>query len=102
MLLSIPRLGRLRRGVASFAVSLRPGREGFSLTSETPQRELQRHNSGSQPLLNYLAFELSFTIPQYPKASLVYRLHHRSGVFGTFGGVRGASDFYMLGLRYNF
>jgi hypothetical protein len=81
----------------SFAIG-----EGLSLTSETPQRELQRHNRGSQHLLNYLAFELSFTLPQYPKASLVYRLHHRSGVFGTFGGVRGASDFYMLGLRYNF
>jgi hypothetical protein len=81
----------------SFAIG-----EGLSLTSETPQRELQRHNRGSQRLLNYLAFELSFALPKYPKASLVYRLHHRSGVFGLFGGVRGASDFYMLGLRYNF
>jgi hypothetical protein len=81
----------------SFAIG-----EGLSLTSKTPERESQRDDSESQPLLNYLAIELAFRIPKYPKASMVYRIHHRSGVFGLFGGVKGASDFYMLGLRYNF
>jgi hypothetical protein len=79
----------------SFAIG-----EGLSLTSTTPERESQRDNS--QRLLNYLAIELSFTLPKYPKASIVYRIHHRSGVFGLFGGVKGASDFYLLGLRHNF
>jgi hypothetical protein len=81
----------------SFAIG-----EGLSLTSKTPERESQRDDSESQPLLNYLAIELAFSIPKYPKASIVYRIHHRSGAFGLFGGVKGASDFYMLGLRYNF
>lgn len=81
----------------SFAVG-----EGLSWTSEIPERESQRGDQESQRLLNYLAFEFAFTLPRYPKASLVYRIHHRSGVFGLFGGMRGASDFYMLGLRYNF
>ncbi len=36
------------------------------------------------------------------KTGLIYRIHHRSGVFGLFGGVKGASDFYLLGLRYRF
>ncbi len=81
----------------SFAVG-----EGLSLTSKTPARETQRNNKESQPLLNYLALELEFTLPKYPRVGLVYRIHHRSGIFGLFGGVKGASDFYLLGLRYKF
>jgi len=76
--------------------------EGLSLTSKIPERESQRDQSESRHLLNYLAIEFAFTLPKYPNTSLVYRIHHRSGVFGLFGGVKGASDFYMLGLRYNF
>lgn len=75
--------------------------DGLSLTSETPEREVQIRDN-SQRLLNYLTFELAMTLPKYPRYSLVYRIHHRSGVFGLFGGVRGASDFYVLGLRYRF
>ena len=75
--------------------------EGFSLASKTPEREVQIRGN-SQELLNYLAFELELTLPRYPRYSLAYRLHHRSGVFGLFGGVHGASDYYLLGLRYRF
>ncbi len=81
----------------SFAIG-----EGLSLTSKIPERESQRDQSESRHLLNYLAIELAFSIPKYPKVHMVYRIHHRSGVFGLFDGVKGASDFYMLGLRYNF
>ncbi|MFO8085692.1 MAG: hypothetical protein R6U27_15395 [Desulfobacterales bacterium] len=76
--------------------------EGFSLTSKTPKLELQSYEGKSQKFLNYLAIELTLTLPKYPNVSLCYRIHHRSGVFGTFGGVKGASDFYLLGLRYRF
>jgi hypothetical protein len=75
--------------------------EGLSWTSELPEREVQIRGN-SQRLLNYLAFELELALPRYPQYNLVYRLHHRSGVFGLFGNVKGASDFYMLGLRYRF
>ncbi len=80
----------------SFAVG-----NGLSLTSSTPEREVQIRGN-SQELLNYLAFELEVTLPRYPRYSLAYRLHHRSGVYGLFGGVEGASDYYLLGLRYRF
>ncbi|MFP4040438.1 MAG: hypothetical protein ACLFS7_07840 [Desulfosudaceae bacterium] len=75
--------------------------EGLSLTSQIPEREIQTHGH-SQRLLNYLAFELALTAPAYPRYSLVSRIHHRSGVFGLFGGVKGASNFYVLGLRFRF
>lgn len=75
--------------------------EGLSLASKTPEREVQIRGN-SQRLLNYLAFELELTLPRHPRYSLACRLHHRSGVFGLFGNIRGASDYYLLGLRYRF
>ncbi|MDY6824345.1 MAG: hypothetical protein SWH68_11205 [Thermodesulfobacteriota bacterium] len=80
----------------SFAVG-----EGLSVTSKRAMHEVQSRGK-TQRLLNYLAFELAFAAPSYPRYSLVYRIHHRSGVYGLFGGVKGASDFYVLGLRYRF
>ena len=75
--------------------------EGLSLASKVPLREIQ-FRGDSRRLLNYLAFELELTLPSYPRYSMAYRIHHRSGVFGLFDNVRGASDFYLLGLRYRF
>ncbi len=75
--------------------------EGLSLTSQVPEREAQIHGH-SQRLLNYLAVELALTAPACPRYSLVYRIHHRSGVYGLFGGITGASNFYVLGLRLRF
>ncbi|MDZ7760297.1 MAG: hypothetical protein U5L00_08595 [Desulfovermiculus sp.] len=75
--------------------------EGFSLTSKPPKQEVQNRGQ-SRRFLNYLTAELTFSLPQYSQLSLVYRVHHRSGVFGIFGGTKGASDFYLLGLRYKF
>ncbi|WP_291321405.1 hypothetical protein [Desulfonatronospira sp.] len=75
---------------------------GVSATTETPKRELQTDRGKSQNILNYLAFELELTWPKFPNTSLTYRIHHRSGVFGLYGGVEGASDFYLLGLRWRF
>lgn len=75
--------------------------EGLSWASRAPKREEQVRGD-SQRLLNYLAFELELALPRYPRFSLVYRLHHRSGIFGLFGGVKGASDYYLIGLRYRF
>jgi hypothetical protein len=75
--------------------------EGLSLASKVPMREVQIRGN-SQRLLNYLALELELTLPDHPRYSLTYRIHHRSGVFGLFGDVRGASDYYLLGLRCRF
>ncbi len=75
---------------------------GVSATTEIPRRELQTEKGKTQRTLNYLAVELEFTLPRFPDTSLTYRIHHRSGVFGLYGGVEGASDFYLLGLRQRF
>jgi len=47
-------------------------------------------------------FEFDFALPHEPSWSLVTRIHHRSGVFGLFGGVHGATNAFSLGIRYHF
>jgi hypothetical protein len=81
----------------SFAVG-----EGLSLASETPQFEKKYHGEETNAFLNYLMFEFDFALPDNPRWSLVTRLHHRSGVYGLFNGVDGASNALGLGIRYHF
>jgi len=75
--------------------------EGLSFATEIPEIEERHHNETSQ-LLNYLMFELTFTLPKFPKWSLISRLHHRSGVYGLFNGVYGGSNATGLGMKYTF
>lgn len=74
--------------------------EGLSLATRTPQLERDNHTRVNA-LLNYLLFELTLAPPQ----SRWYwsgRIHHRSGVYGLFDGVHGASNFIGTGLGYRF
>ncbi len=68
---------------------------GLSYTSI----ESNLDNSGTN-LLASMIFELEFELPKYEKVSLFTRIHHRStaGIFADSGG----SNFYAVGLRYNF
>lgn len=78
----------------SFAIG-----DGLSWASQVPEFE-NRNRDRSTQLLNYLFFEFAFSRPQHPGTQLVFRLHHRSGIYGTFDGVRGGSNVYNLGLRF--
>lgn len=74
---------------------------GLSFATSTPEIERDDDERTSQ-ILNYLLFELDFTLPQYPAWTLSTRLHHRSSIFGTFFGARAGSNFLATGLKYNF
>lgn len=74
---------------------------GLSYASDTPEIEAQNHKDTSQ-FLAYLMFETAFCLPEIPQWSLVARIHHRSGAFGLFNGVNGASNALGLGIRYRF
>jgi hypothetical protein len=77
--------------------------EGLSLASRTPPLEVERHQqSGSQPLLNYLAIELTLASSSSSPWTGLMRIHHRSGAWGTIGGVYGASNVLAFGVRYSF
>lgn len=77
----------------SFAIG-----EGISWASEVPERE-KKGSQGSAHLLNYLVFDVSVSPWKKKQWEGFFRVHHRSGIFGTFSGVHGASNFIGFGIR---
>jgi hypothetical protein len=73
--------------------------EGVSLLTSISNYE-NTYRERSSRFLNYLAFEMEALVS--PQWSAVGRIHHRSGAFGTYNGVREGSNAYLLGLRYRF
>ncbi|AHF62669.1 hypothetical protein Syncc8109_0258 [Synechococcus sp. WH 8109] len=71
--------------------------EGVSYNTDVSLYEKTFRENYTQ-LLNYLAFEVEAAVSS--DLSLVGRIHHRSGAFGTYSGVSEGSNGYLLGLRY--
>ena len=71
--------------------------EGISYNTDVSLYEKTFRENYTQ-LLNYLGFEVEAAVSS--DLSLVGRIHHRSGAFGTYGGVSEGSNAYLLGLRY--
>ncbi len=64
------------------------------------QREME-HTNGNATLLFYLAPELALRFAKWPNVELVYRLHHRSGLYDTLGRMQEGSNAHVLGLRWH-
>jgi hypothetical protein len=76
---------------------------GLSYANSAPDLEAFFHpETGTNHLLWHIATELTFGAPRWEAWDVVLRVHHRSGVFGTFDGVDGGSNVVALGLRYWF
>ncbi len=71
--------------------------EGISYNT-SPSNYERTYRSKQSQILNYLGFEMEALVSE--RVSLVGRIHHRSGAFGTFGGVKGGSNSYLIGFRY--
>jgi len=78
----------------SFAVG-----DGLSYNTETSEIEKEDDENAGK-WLNYLMFELTMGMPQYPRWNFVYRIHHRSSVRERIGA--GASNFVTFGIKYSF
>ena len=88
----------------SFAIG-----EGLSLATRNPDLENPRSFYGidgeseySQNLLNYLVFEVEFGLPMdayEPRAFI--RLHHRSGIYGTFCPRTCGSNYIAYGIKFS-
>lgn len=73
---------------------------GLSVYTNRSREQLKRGGNGRQ-LVNYLAFEADAALNR--QWSLVGRLHHRSGIYGTLNCVTACdNNAYRLGLRYRF
>jgi hypothetical protein len=60
----------------------------------------EENDEDAQQALNYLLFEVALGLPEYPKWDLVFRIHHRSEVFGLYGA--GGSNFVGAGIKFSF
>jgi hypothetical protein len=74
---------------------------GISYATAVPAIEAKYYDDTSQ-LLGALMFEFAFSLPRVPQWRSVVGIHHRSGAAGTFSGVRGASNAWVVGIRYAF
>lgn len=72
---------------------------GPSMTTKLPRTEEELDGS-TEYLMLYWHLETTFSLPESPW-SLLFRLHHRSPAYGTFGE-EGGSNALTTGLRYRF
>jgi hypothetical protein len=75
---------------------------GLSLLSAKSEFEDSRSDTGTSQLLHYFSPEVTFADPDYKDIELVFRLHHRSGIFGLMDGVTTGSSFVTMGMRVRF
>jgi hypothetical protein len=83
---------------------------GLSWATKNPALEEFFHpDTGATQLLWHIAVEFEFARPRRQGGespswmdswATFVRVHHRSGIFGTFDGVDGGSNVLALGLRY--
>jgi hypothetical protein len=80
--------------------------EGVSYAARTPFQEVRdRENPrfDTNRLLNFLAWDISVGTAKSKDWALVYRIHHRSSIWGIYGsGVMVGSNANALGIRYTY
>jgi hypothetical protein len=67
------------------------------------EKKREADRGGNATLLGYMGPELDFKLPdRWPNVELVFRTHHRSGLFGTIGGMFEGANATTVGLRFDF
>ena len=77
---------------------------GLNYATKIEVKERQRSapgHRGSNVLHNFSP-EMTFALPEIPNYEMVFRYHHRSGIYGAINGVYGGIQFATMGLRYRF
>lgn len=78
----------------------------FGLSAITSPTGVERaraiEHGGNETLLFYIGLEVAFSSPATPSWELVYRVHHRSGGYGTLGGVLEGHNANVIGFRHRF
>jgi hypothetical protein len=75
---------------------------GFSVATAPIGIETDRESahSGSASLLFRFSPELAFRFKTWPNFEFVYRIHHRSGLYGVLGDLKEGSNAHVIGLRW--
>jgi len=94
------------QGIALFdTVRISPGFVfGLSAISNPIGQEglRQINNRGSANVLFYLGFDVAFALADLPNTELVLRIQHRSGGYGTLGGMKEGNNANVIGIRQRF
>lgn len=72
------------------------------LTRSSPYERRRNSGGNNSNLLHYFAPEITIADPDNKDLEAVFRLHHRSGVFGLFNGVSTGSNILTIGVRKRF
>jgi hypothetical protein len=64
------------------------------------ERVREARHDGDATLLFYFTPELALQLASWPNTELVYRLHHRSGLFRTLGNMVEGTNAHVLGVRW--
>jgi len=78
--------------------------EGVSYATAIPLYERREHRQkiNGKRFENYLMFEATLSLPKRPDWQLIYRIHHRSGVFGMYDSSNSGSTAVGVGIRHYF
>jgi hypothetical protein len=76
---------------------------GLNWASEVTDVEQDRakDDEGSQ-LMHFFSPEVTFAAPSRPNLELVFRFHHRSGIFGLVSDAWGGAQYASVGVRVRF
>ncbi|MBP7001281.1 hypothetical protein [Amaricoccus sp.] len=76
---------------------------GFNYATDISDKEKARAKDGEgSRLMHFFAPEITFALPSHPEYELMFRFHHRSGVFGLVSDAWGGAQYGTIGLRVRF
>lgn len=75
---------------------------GFSVATASigVESEREQKHGGTSSLLFRFTPELTFRLKTVPNLEFVYRIHHRSGLYGTLGDLKEGSNAHVFGIRW--
>lgn len=76
----------------------------FGLTAETAPVgiEVLNRGDGDSTLLFYIGPEINVSLVDHPDTEVFWRIHHRSGAWGTLGNMADGANATSFGVRWKF
>ncbi len=76
---------------------------GLNYASDISEKEQDRAKDGEGArVMHFFSPEITFALPQAPQYEVLFRVHHRSGVFGLVSDAWGGAQYGTIGLRWRF
>jgi hypothetical protein len=93
---------RFSLGPARLSLGLFVGLSAVSGPTAIERGREIKHGGADSTLLFYFTPELGFQLASWPDLEFVYRLHHRSGLLKTLGGMGEGANAHVFGVRWHY